>query len=65
MSGRQIEITRAPRGQYVLRCPTTGCASTVKDWIYTPGAREEKEKPKRSVEFPFFLPEDYPKVEYG
>ncbi len=33
-TGRQIEITRARRGHYAVRCPTEDCKSSPHEWVY-------------------------------
>jgi hypothetical protein len=37
LNGRQVEIRRFANGKYELHCPTEGCHSGPRQWVY-PGA---------------------------
>ncbi len=47
-TGRQIDIRRNRRGYFFLRCPTEGCLSDIRHWLYHPVVREQA--PKRHLE---------------
>jgi hypothetical protein len=34
ITGRQVEITREPNGQFAVHCPTPDCPSVPSDWFY-------------------------------
>ena len=44
-SGRQVEIQRDQRGQFIPRCPSLGCLSTMSQWFLcevSPALYEER-----------------------
>jgi hypothetical protein len=59
ITGRQIRITRDRRGGHALHCPTSGCRSTPREWMYAGnsllarggdlGLWEKIKKPLRTV----------------
>jgi hypothetical protein len=57
--GRQIEITRDQRGRYLLHCPTEGCPSTAREWVYhlppSMAKKAEVNKPAREKEIDFMM----------
>jgi len=45
ITGRQIEVKRAPDGTFSIHCPTEGCPSTLRDWFYQGSACSSSKNP--------------------